>query len=104
MSPATPSQDPPTASYMMLREEIGWIGTLLPFAVAVVNMLFVSSVILKGSVSGYYYTGARNVLVGGLCAIGVFLFAYKGYDNWDRWITNVAGLFAIGVAFFPTAP
>ena len=104
MSQAAVSQDQRVSSYMTLRKGIGWIGTLLPFAVAIINMLLVSAVILKGSVSGYYYTGARNVLVGGLCAIGVFLFAYRGHDEWDRWITNVAGLFAIGVAFCPTAP
>lgn len=60
-------------------------------------MLLVSNVILQGSVSGYYYTGVRDVLVGSLCAIGVFLFSYSGYDDWDKWLTNAAGLFAIGV-------
>jgi hypothetical protein len=45
----------------------------------------------------------RNVLVEALCVIGVFLMAYAGYDELDRWITNLAGLFALGVAFFPTS-
>lgn len=91
-------------SYLTLRKAIGWTGILLPFVLAGVNMALVSSVILQGSVSGYYYTGVRDVLVGGLCAIGVFLFTYSGYDAWDKWLTNVAGAFAVGVAFFPTAP
>jgi hypothetical protein len=30
--------------------------------------------------------------------------AYDGYDEVDRWITNIAGICAIGVAFFPTKP
>jgi MMPL family protein len=37
-------------------------------------------------------------------ALGVFLGAYDGYDNVDSWITNIAGLCAIGVAFCPTKP
>jgi len=39
-----------------------------------------------------------------LCALGVFLVAYEGYDDADRWITNIAGLAAIGVAMCPTKP
>jgi hypothetical protein len=46
----------------------------------------------------------RGVLVGGLCVIGAFLFAYRGYDRWDGWFTNAAGIGAIGVALFPTPP
>jgi hypothetical protein len=45
----------------------------------------------------------RDVFVGEICAIALFLFFYRGYDNMDKWSTNVAGLFALGVAFFPTA-
>jgi hypothetical protein len=33
----------------------------------------------------------------------MFLVGYKGYDRLDSWITNVAGIAAIGVAFFPTS-
>jgi hypothetical protein len=96
-------------SYLTLRKFVGLIGILLPFALVIIHMLLVRQVVLLGSVSGYYYTDVRGVLVGSLCAIGVFLFAYRGYDNWDNvnWdnvLTNSAGLFAIGVALFPTAP
>ena len=34
--------------------------------------------------------------------IGAFLGAYNGYDEMDRWITTIAGLGAIGVAFCPS--
>ena len=49
----------------------------------------------------------RDVFVGAICGIALFLFFYRGYDNWknfnwDRWISNFGGLFAIGIAFFPT--
>ena len=96
-------------SYLTLRKFVGLIGILLPFALVIIHIALAHQAVLLGSVSGYYYTDVRGVLVGSLCAIGVFLFAYRGYDNWDfiNWdnvLTNLAGVFAIGVALFPTAP
>jgi len=89
-------------SYLWLRKLVGWIGMLLPFV-----LIIGAAVMDRGrpdSMSGYYYTPMRNVFVGALCALGVFLIAYDGYDNVDRWITNIAGACAIGVAFCPTKP
>ncbi len=87
-------------NYRSLRNAIGLIGAGFPI------VLFVGAEIYgqwPESVSGYYFTPMRNVLVGALCAVGVFLMAYSGYNNLDRWITNLAGFFALGVAFCPTA-
>jgi hypothetical protein len=39
-----------------------------------------------------------------LCALGLFLIAYVGYDLGDRLVTDAAGVFAVGVALFPTKP
>jgi hypothetical protein len=88
---------------MFLRKTVGWIGSLLPIALIFGGMLFITSS-MPESMSGYYYTQMRNVFVGALCALGIFLVGYDGYDELDRWITNVAGLGAIGVAFLPTKP
>ena len=104
MSTTTLPADARLISYLTLRKFIGLIGILLPFALVIINMLLVRKVIMQGSMSGYYYTDVRGVLVGSLCAIGVFLFAYRGYGGWDDALTDAAGLFAIGVALFPTAP
>ena len=90
-------------SYMFLRKTVGWIGSLLPIVLIAGNTIFFTSP-RPGSMSGYYYTSMRNVFVGALCALGVFLLASAGYDEVDRWITNIAGFCAIGVAFFPTKP
>jgi hypothetical protein len=90
-------------SYMFLRKTVGWIGSLLPIVLIAGNAIFFASP-RPDSMSGYYYTPMRNIFVGALCALGVFLIAYDGYDEVDRWITNIAGLCAIGVAFFPTKP
>ena len=104
MSQEVRTKDPGLISYMTLRRIVGLIGILLPFALVIIHMLLVRQAVLLGSVSGYYYTGVRGILVGSLCAIGVFLYAYRGYDRWDNILTNSAGVFAIGVALFPTAP
>ena len=90
-------------SYLFLRKTVGWIGSLLPVVLITCNVIFFTTS-LPGSMSGYYYTHMRNVFVGTLCALGVFLVAYAGYDEVDRWITNIAGIGAIGVAFCPTKP
>jgi len=107
MAPPVRQRDPEKneliISYMFLRKTVGWIGSLLPVVLIAGNAIFFTSP-RPDSMSGYYYTPMRNVFVGALCALGVFLVAYDGYDEVDRWITNIAGLCAIGVAFFPTKP
>lgn len=90
-------------SYLFLRQTVGWIGTLLPIVLLVGNAIS-SSAPRPDSISGYYYTDMRNIFVGALCALGVFLVAYRGYDDVDESITNVAGVAAIGVALCPTKP
>jgi hypothetical protein len=89
-------------SYILLRQVVGWIGTLLPIVLLVGGAI--SSQARPDSMSGYYYTDMRNVFVGALCVLGAFLGAYDGSDWVDRWITNAAGLCAVGVAFCPTKP
>ena len=88
-------------SYTLLRQVVGWIGTLLPI-VLLAGLAISSTQSRPDSMSGYYYTDMRNVFVGALCALGAFLGAYDGYDDLDRWITNIAGFCAVGVAFCPT--
>lgn len=89
-------------SYLLMRVLIGVIAVLLPFALILANWIIGHGV--QSSVSGYYYTPVRNIFVGSLCAIGVFLISYDGYDLADRTITDVAGLCAICIACFPTTP
>jgi hypothetical protein len=101
VSQRSPERNQLIVSYMLLRQAVGWIGTLLPIVLIVGNAIS-STTPRPGSMSGYYYTDMRNIFIGALCALGVFLGAYDGYDDVDRWITNIAGLGAIGVALFPT--
>ncbi len=91
------------ATVKRLRLGVGVIAGALPFVVLFGNMLFTHSVIWLGSISGSYYTQMRGVFVGSLCAIGVFLIAYR-YEKWDDIWSSVAGGLAIVVALFPTPP
>jgi hypothetical protein len=89
-------------SYLLMRVLIGAIAVLLPFTLILVNWAIGHG--FSSSMSGYYYTPMRNIFVGSLCAIGVFLISYDGYDLADRTITDAAGLCTICIAFFPTRP
>jgi len=75
---------------------------MLPIALAVGGLLIFRTGI-QPSLSAYYYTGMKNVFVGTLCAIGVFLFSYRGYSKKDNIAANIAAFCAIGTALFPTA-
>jgi hypothetical protein len=91
------------ATVTRLRLGVGVIAGALPFVVLFGNMLFAHSAVWLGSISGSYYTQMRGVFVGSLCAIGVFLIAYR-YAKWDDIWSTVAGGLAIVVALFPTPP
>jgi hypothetical protein len=92
---------PEVISFRTIRRIIGYLGIGLPFA------LWIMAAILgcrqqQPSISHYYYTMAGSLLVGVLCAVGLFLISYKGFGPHDDRATNIAGIFAFGVAFFPT--
>jgi len=95
--------NPLVLSYLGLRKAIGIIGISLPFVLAFGKMIFESPGI-QSSISAYYYTDMRDVFVGSLCAIAVFMMSYKGYDRRDDLAGNLACVFAIGVALFPATP
>jgi hypothetical protein len=90
-------------SYLDLRRSVGAIGTLLPFVVSIGKILLDGPGILS-SVSYYYYSAMGDVFVGSMCAIGVFLWSYKGYDWRDNIAGTVTAVCAIGVALFPIGP
>ncbi len=104
-------QDGLVLSYLGLRKAIGIIGLMLPFLLAIGN-LFAQPLLrdpkplagLQDSISYYYYTDMGNIFVGSLCAIGIFLLSYRGYEKQDRIAGILACIFAVGVALFPTKP
>jgi hypothetical protein len=83
-----------------LRAPIGIIAIALPFVLRI-GILFRGGGV-PYSLSGYYYSSLRNVLVVPLCILGFLLILYKGYNNLDRYVTTIAGIGFFGVALFPT--
>ena len=102
MNQRSADEHPLAVSYFGLRRTIGFIGFFLPLVLSLGNM-FATGPGIEGSISAYYYTVMRDVFVGSLCAIGVFLLWYR-YERHDHTAAVLAGIFAIGVALFPTAP
>jgi hypothetical protein len=101
MKPKDPNSDL-TYSYLALRNAIGWIGILLPFVLMGGLFLIFNEKVIQKTISQYYHTGMRDVFVGSICAIALFLFFYKGYNKWEDRTATLAGFFAIGIAWFPT--
>jgi hypothetical protein len=97
------AKDSAVLSYLELRRWVGRIALGLPFAL-IIPWWVLGSHMLPSSISGYYYTGMRNLFEGCLCAIAMFNFCCRGYD----WKDEAAGIFsaacALGVAFCPTTP
>lgn len=102
MSNQINSGNPKLISYNTLRKTVGWLGISLPAAMLLGNYFFAHCYYVQDSISNYYYTATGNLLEGILCAVAMFLFAYKGYEKIDNISTSLAGLFALGVAMFPT--
>jgi hypothetical protein len=100
---APAAKNPIVLSYLALRKAVGAVALGLPFVLAIPWWILRDHMI-ESSISGYYYTGMRNLFVGSLCAIAMFMLCCRGYD----WQDELAGIFsavcALGVAFFPTAP
>jgi len=103
MSAQPPLDNEFVISYFTLRKAIGWFGLLLPIVIRLGAWLW-EGIFSNSSISAYYYTKMRDVLVGTLAAIGVFLFCYRGPDKQDNIVTNVAGLCAIGIGLLPCDP
>jgi len=105
------SKLPEVISYMTLRKAVGIIGVSLPIVLLTGSLVLANCCEVQGSISKYYHTVMQNFFVGALCAVALFLWAYKGYkrnkDDKKKYIEdnpagNLAALFALGVAFFPT--
>lgn len=101
--------NPAVLSYRALRRMVGCIAVGLPV------VLLLSSLILRGvpgmpphglppSISAYYYTPMRNVIVGSLCAIAFFNVCARGYDWRDEIAGIISAISAMGMVFFPTWP
>ena len=82
-----------------LRVMIGWLGILLPWIVALLNLAF------PPSVSATYYVA--TCIVPFMIILGsasLLLVSYKGYDKKDDIILTCSGLAGLCVCLFPCMP
>lgn len=94
--------------YRSVRRSIGALGLFLPVALTVYGLFSADGIL--DSMSAYFYSPMREVFVGTLCALAVFLWTYEGYranpGEWlsDRSAARAASLGAAGIALLPTSP
>lgn len=100
---------PPATHYIRLRRFLGAMGFALPVILTIGSYVDCNCGHLQSTVSAYYYTHFIGIFCGLLFTIGIFLFTYTGPDHLplpetlvDRISSNIAGVFAVGVAIFPT--
>jgi len=92
-------------SYTRVRNALGILGMMLPLFLLLGGVFDRQKI--EPTMSDFYHTTYRDVFVGTLCAIGVFLISYRGYRREpgevidDDWLATVAGIAAFGVALFP---
>ncbi len=91
-------------SELILRRLVGLLGIALPFALWLANGFHI-----EPSISDFYYSDSglpapRNIFVGVMAAVGVFLCCYRGWDIRDRVLARIAGFSALLVALVPCTP
>lgn len=92
-------------SYLLTRLVVGVVGVLLPTLLFVLDgFVLRGGLQVRGSLSAYYHSGARDLFVGTLCVTGFLLLTYMASQRstWDFRLSSVAGVAALGVALLPT--
>jgi uncharacterized membrane protein SirB2 len=85
--------------YVILKRTLGILGMVLPFVCILGGAIFAGTEV-QNSVSHYYHTNMRDVLVG-LGAVSLFLVTYQGYGPFDNLISTLTGIAGAGVVVFP---
>lgn len=91
-------------SYKALRRAVGYVAIGLPVVLVASSALCHDHHTVQGSISAYYYTDLRDVFVGSLCAIAMFMFCARGYDWRDEYTGMASAVCAVGVALCPISP
>lgn len=98
--PEIDAAEPMVLSYLGIRRAVGGLALMLPVALGPVGWL-VFGIEIQENISSYYHTALRDVFVGVMCAIGLFLFCYRGNGWLEDWTGNLGCLAAVGVALCP---
>lgn len=95
-------------TFITQQRVIAVLSFFLPLSL--IGWSLISGEGLRGSISEYYYTPMRDVFVGTLCALALFLWSYRGYHptnpelRVDRIVAKVASVAAALVALAPLKP
>lgn len=86
-------------SYRDVRRAVGLSGLLLPVALGLGG--YIVGVPIQDNISSYYHTAMRDVFVGTMSAMGVFLLCYRGLDWVENWTANIGCAAALCIALCP---
>lgn len=90
-------------SYLIMRIVVGVLGVALPVMLVLGDDRLGGEPVPRDSLSAYYYSGVRELFVGTLAAIAVFLVCYRVAERtWDNGLSLLAGGAVLAVAVFPT--
>ena len=98
-----------SATYFSLRAGLAALAFAFPFVLYAYGKL-IHGLDLQPSMSAYFWAATadqcaafpmRSIFVGFLFAIGVGLYAYKGFTELENVLLNVAGIAAALIAIFP---
>jgi hypothetical protein len=89
-------------SFVIIRRAVGILGIALPVVLYAGTCLISNCPQLKTSISAYYFTIMGTYFTGTLCAVGLFMFTYRGCYRNEQVATNIASVLAVGTALFPT--
>ncbi len=95
-------------SFLTTGRAIALLGLFLPGSMLAWSLLTGSSI--RGSLSEYYYTPVRDLMVGTLITMALFLWSYRGFSDRDddlradRRVGKIAGVAAVIIAFAPITP
>ncbi len=87
-------------TYRYLRGGMAVMIVLLGAAVLIERL---HATCWQTSISAYYFTSGHSVVIAALCAIGAMLIVYKGSNDTEDVLLNLAGVLAFVVAMVPTS-
>ena len=94
--------------YMSIRRLAGMVGLFMPISLVVYDAATIKGrgISVKGSVSAYYFSDARDLFVGCLFAVGFLLITYMAgqWNTADYWLSVFGGIGVLVVANLPTRP
>lgn len=87
-------------TYRYLRGGMAVMIVMLGVAVVIERL---HATCWQTSISAYYFTTAHSVFIAALCATGAMLIVYKGSNDTEDVLLNLAGILAFVVAVVPTS-